>query len=396
VHTDFTSRFDAARALAIQADGKIVAVGAAMPVSYYAYDVALARYDTDGNLDPTFNDDGMVMNDLNSITGYSVAIQVDGRIVVGAAPFFTLLRYTSEGSLDSSFGTGGMVQTDFGHIAGIVNAVAIQPDNKIVAAGRGNPYTDSTFAVARYVTDVLAPPRCPGERFTDVCPGDFFYDPVHLLNDDGIISGYNTVPPCDNALHIPCFKPFSSITRGQISKIVSLAAGFGEPVSGQMFEDVPPTHAFYLYIGRMASRGIIGGYACGAVPEEPCVAQDNLPYFRSGANVTRGQLAKMASLAFGFNEPVTGQMFEDVPSTNAFYTYVGRMASRGIIGGYPCGGPGEDCIPPDNLPYFRPNNPVTRGQASKMIQLGRPQPTATATVTPTVTATSTAAATATP
>ncbi len=81
----------------------------------------------------------------------------------------------------------------------------------------------------------------------------------------------------------------------------------------------------------------------------------------------------MASIAFGFNEPVSGQTFEDVPSTNTFYPYVERMASCGIIGGYPCGSPGEDCIPPNNRPYFRPNNNVTRGQASKMVQLGRPQ-----------------------
>ena len=40
------------------------------------------------------------------------------------------------------------------------------------------------------------PPRCPGERFTDVCPGDYFYQHVLDLNDLGIIAGYNTAPPC--------------------------------------------------------------------------------------------------------------------------------------------------------------------------------------------------------
>ena len=110
------------------------------------------------------------------------------------------------------------------------------------------------------VTPTVTPiptPRCPGERFTDVCPGDYFYQHVLDLNDLGIIAGYNTAPPCDGPAQIPCFKPYNWSTRGQIAKIVSLAAGFNEDVTGQTFEDVPPGHTFYQYIERMASRGII-------------------------------------------------------------------------------------------------------------------------------------------
>ena len=62
------------------------------------------------------------------------------------------------------------------------------------------------------------PPRCPGERFTDVCPGDYFYQHVLDLNDLGIIAGYNTAPPCASPAHIPCFKPDNSATRGQIAE----------------------------------------------------------------------------------------------------------------------------------------------------------------------------------
>ncbi len=43
------------------------------------------------------------------------------------------------------------------------------------------------------------------------------------------------------------------------------------------------------------------------------------------------------------------------------------MASPGFIGGYPCGGPGEPCVPPLNRPYFRPAGNVTRGQAAKIV-----------------------------
>jgi hypothetical protein len=42
------------------------------------------------------------------------------------------------------------------------------------------------------------------------------------------------------------------------------------------------------------------------------------------------------------------------------------MAGRGIIQGYPCGGPFEPCVAPANRPYFRPQNPATRGQMAKI------------------------------
>jgi hypothetical protein len=88
------------------------------------------------------------------------------------------------------------------------------------------------------------------------------------------------------------------------------------------------------------------------------VAPTNRPYFRPNNNVTRGQLSKITSGAAGWTETPTGQ---------TFYLYVERMATRSIISGYPCGGVGEPCVTPGNRPYFRPNNTVTRGQASKMV-----------------------------
>jgi hypothetical protein len=249
------------------------------------------------------------------------------------------------------------------------------------------------------------PARCPGERFTDVCPGDYFYQHVLDLNDLGIIAGYNTAPPCDGPAHIPCFKPGNWSTRGQIAKIVSLAAGFNEDVTGQTFEDVPPDHTFYQYIERMASRGIINGYPCGG-PGEPCNA-NNDPYFRPGNTVSRGQLTKMVSIAFGFDEPIGDQAFEDVRPGQTFYDYIQRLAARDIISGYPCGIVQDPCSP-RFLPYFHPGENITRGQIAKVVNLARtqttPTPGATATGnpsptgtpdTPTAIATGTAAATST-
>jgi hypothetical protein len=82
-------------------------------------------------------------------------------------------------------------------------------------------------------------------------------------------------------------------------------------------------------------------------------------------------VSKIVAESAGFNDPVpsTQQTFEDVPPGSTFYVYVERIASRDIVGGYPCGGVGEPCVLPANRPYFRPNNPATRGQMSKIAAL---------------------------
>jgi hypothetical protein len=209
------------------------------------------------------------------------------------------------------------------------------------------------------------PHLLPG-RVQRCAPGSTFYDFIRCLACRGIVGGY----PCGGPGE-PCpgsyYRPNNNVTRGQVSKIVSESAAFTDPVPStqQTFEDVPPGSTFAQWIERLSTRGIIAGYPCGG-PFEPCVGPNNRPYFRPNNNVTRGQLAKIVSGAAGYTETPTGQIFEDVPPTGTFYLWVERLAGRGIIGGYPCGGPGEPCVAPANRPYFRPNNPATRGQMSKI------------------------------
>jgi hypothetical protein len=178
---------------------------------------------------------------------------------------------------------------------------------------------------------------------------------VRCLACRGIINGYSD----------GTFRPFNNVTRGQLSKIVSNSAGFSDPQTTQVFQDVPLGSTFFLYIGRLASRGYVSGYPCGG-PFEPCMPPNNLPYFRVNANATRGQISKIVSNAAGFFEPPTGQIFEDVPPGSTFYTYTQRLASRDVMQGYPCGGTGEPCVQPLDRPYFRTYNNATRGQSSKI------------------------------
>ncbi len=225
--------------------------------------------------------------------------------------------------------------------------------------------------------------NCVGERFTDVCPGDWFYPFVTGLSDLGVVSGYED----------GTFRPNNDITRGQMMKIVVISTALtGALPSTPTFADVPPTHTFFSWIEVGVANGVVGGYNCGG-PFEACDPQSR-PYFRPGANVTRGQLSKMIVNAKGWG-PLGGgsPTFADVPADNPFFGFVERISANGVVGGYECGGPGEPC--PGR--YFRPSNTSTRAQASKIIWLAiggePPPPPPIGTIVPTIRSTPAATAT---
>ena len=118
-----------------------------------------------------------------------------------------------------------------------------------------------------------------------------FYPFIQCLACRGIISGYNTAPPC-LAGHTPCFRPFANVTRGQVAKIVSNAAGFNDviPNTRQTFADMPNTNTFWVYVERLAEPG--RGYISGYDTSPPCPAS-SVPCFLPYNNVTHGQLAKI-------------------------------------------------------------------------------------------------------
>jgi uncharacterized delta-60 repeat protein len=164
VTTDFGNTFDAAEEVAVQPDGKIVVAGTRFTSSG---DFAVARYNTDGSLDTSFGTGGLVFTDLNGGSAdlaRAMALQADGKIVlagdtsatvVPADQDFAVVRYNTDGSLDTTFGTGGIVMTDFGaqFFEGAFS-VAIDSAGRIVAAGGSFNFTTARdFAVARYNPD---------------------------------------------------------------------------------------------------------------------------------------------------------------------------------------------------------------------------------------------------
>ena len=143
-----------ARAVALQADGKIVVAGSCLNGPSDAQ-FAVVRYEADGTLDATFGTGGIVIvGGPTDENGRGVAVQADGKLVVvgrqwtGTQNIFVLARFETDGTLDATFGTGGWV-TGPGTEA---EEVLIQPDGKLVVVGY-KIVVNRDFAIARYETD---------------------------------------------------------------------------------------------------------------------------------------------------------------------------------------------------------------------------------------------------
>ncbi len=148
---------DQINGIAIDGSGNVVAAGFATISGLQQF--AVARYTSAGVLDTGFATSGIFTTDIsnfaNGAAGTSIAVQSDGKIVIGGytndpVALFAVIRLNSNGTLDSTFGTGGietvMVQ-DFAQ----ANSILIQPDGKIVAGGLAfsNDTNLNSFALAR-------------------------------------------------------------------------------------------------------------------------------------------------------------------------------------------------------------------------------------------------------
>lgn len=149
---DFGGGYDVARSLVIQTNGKIIVVG------HSGNSIALARLNTDGTLDVSFDTDGKVLT--SSGKAYSVALQTDGKIVVagnittgGVDDDFVVVRYNANGSLDTTFDTDGIVTTNIIFWYDFAKSLAVQSDGKIIVAGDSRNGGHYDIAVVRYNSD---------------------------------------------------------------------------------------------------------------------------------------------------------------------------------------------------------------------------------------------------
>jgi uncharacterized delta-60 repeat protein len=159
VTTDFGFNDSSAMGVAIQTDGRIVVAGdTQLPGPSLSYGVALARYTTDGQLDPTFGTAGKVVRPL--YVDSNVVIQSDGRIVVAGGGIF---RFNPDGSLDAVFGDQVSYPASIDY-----PRVALQPDGGLVAISEFAVKTSITVGLERFsasgVVDTTFRPQAIGSQ----------------------------------------------------------------------------------------------------------------------------------------------------------------------------------------------------------------------------------------
>jgi uncharacterized delta-60 repeat protein len=178
VTTDIAGGADAAHALTIQGDGRLVAAGSATFGTNQ--DFAVARYHPNGTPDLSFGTGGRATIDIAGDFDEARALVLqDGKLVAAGFTFtgdastgdFALARFTAAGHPDGSFGTGGRVTTDFAGGFDDARALVVQA-GKLVAAGSATTASGPDFALARYDSHGSLDPTfgAGGKVTTDFAP----------------------------------------------------------------------------------------------------------------------------------------------------------------------------------------------------------------------------------
>ncbi len=191
---------DQAYSVTVQSNGKILVAGNSS--NGLNTDFALVRYNSDGSLDASFSGDGKLTTDfnLNFDDSYSVAIQSDGKILVGGSSWvglnqdFSIARYNTDGSLDLSFGGDGKVTTDIGSGVDYARSIAIQADGKILLSGSSYNGSNFDIAIVRYNTNGTLDTsfgNSSGMITTSVGSGDDYGEDIIVQTDGSIlVAGY--------------------------------------------------------------------------------------------------------------------------------------------------------------------------------------------------------------
>ncbi len=162
--------------------------------------------------------------------------------------------------------------------------------------GTFKPFNNTTRAQMTKIVTLafniaLVTPPATG-TFADVDQTSVFYQLIETAAAHGIVSGYSCggvdpqtgqSEPCDSTRR-PYFRPSDFVTRGQLTKIVVIGAGF--PLRNPptpTFTDVAPSNVFYPFIETAVCHGVISGYSDQT--------------FRPNNFAFRGQIAKIVYLA---------------------------------------------------------------------------------------------------
>jgi uncharacterized delta-60 repeat protein len=329
------------RGVMLDSTGRIVVAGTANWNAYPTEMFFALRYLDDGTLDTSFSGDGIATTAVTSFgdRGFGLAIDLVGNVVVvgevrtdvPGLHDFALLRYRSDGSLDESFSDDGIVTTHWGR-RGRWFGVAIDQLGDIVVTGDAEVdsgtfplvvgryqgagwFTDDTGSVFEDdinrialagITSGCNPPDkdqfCPSAQLTrgqmaaflnralDLPPTTidaFVDDNISVFEDDinriaaaGITSGCN---PPDNTQ----FCPHDKVTRQHMAAFLVRALGYEDAGDGNLFID-DDNSIFESDIDKLATAGITIG----------CNPPDNTKFCPTDY-VTRGQMAAFLNRAVG-------------------------------------------------------------------------------------------------
>lgn len=141
--------------LALQSDGKILAVGEAYNDAT-SEDIAIVRLNTDGSLDTDFSNDGKATVNFGTFEEKALNLRIDpdGKILMAGEinDDLGLVRFYNDGGIDTSYGTNGKLLTETsetGYSFNYLTAVAFQADGKILALGT----VSSDVAIRRINSD---------------------------------------------------------------------------------------------------------------------------------------------------------------------------------------------------------------------------------------------------
>jgi uncharacterized delta-60 repeat protein len=271
---------DRSLAAALQTDGKIISAGYAYSAASGNYQFALARYNADGSLDTSFGAAGKVTTDFGNGANVAraIALQPDGQIVVvgyasnGGDNDFAVVRYNADGSLDASFGASGngKVLMDIGGHDEGATAVLVQPDGKILVAGRASNGDHYDFALARLNAD--GSPDAPGfgdgagKLITDFAGAGDYADCMVLLSDGRIVVAGST----DSGTAAT----YSDIALARYNADGSLDTDFGAAFNGKVTLDLVGGSDFAEGLALQSDgKLIVAGHANNGVNSDIALAR---------------------------------------------------------------------------------------------------------------------------
>jgi|GEM_PF-1536401 len=296
-------------AVAAESNGQVVVAGWTEAATYpYGYELAVARYDTDGSLDGSFGTGGVAIGPTNSgrIEGHAaMAIQTNGQIVVGGDGF-AVSRFNPDGSLDTAFGTNGLAAVPTAYFS-YVTALAIQPNGQILAAGVEAPsdydyYGTNTFMLARFNADgTLDMSFGTAGVATDGISGiDQTPSSVQLLADGSIVVTDSTDP--NPFSHYPGTEAIGSAVLVNFSSGGQLNTAFGQNGIAQLTQ-FGDANSLGAADGALLPDGdivVVGQayYPPYEIFQDPAAATDILDFNASGAldvgfNGTGGELVHL-------------------------------------------------------------------------------------------------------